>query len=113
MRRGISGSTLKLIAITAMLTDHIGAVVLERVLLYTEYGYGNRGPVCRHNQHADKQGKKHILVIRHRQLPRKERVLLYTEYGYGNRGLIILYYVMRLVIGRIAFPIFLSPRFPL
>lgn len=31
-RMGISGSTLKLIAIIAMLIDHIGAIVLERML---------------------------------------------------------------------------------
>ncbi len=59
-RRGISGSTLKIIAIIAMLIDHIGAVVVLGFL-----------------QHA----------------------------WYGKR-LVTLYYVMRLLIGRIAFPIF-------
>jgi len=33
-KRGISGSTLKLIAIVSMLIDHIGAVVLIRMVLY-------------------------------------------------------------------------------
>lgn len=32
-RRGISGSTLKIIAITTMLIDHIGAAILERLLI--------------------------------------------------------------------------------
>lgn len=59
-KRGISGSTLKIIAIIAMLTDHIGAVVVLGFLRHACYG----------------------------------------------RWLVILYYVMRLLIGRIAFPIF-------
>lgn len=32
-KRGISGSTLKLIAIIAMLIDHVGAVIVERMLV--------------------------------------------------------------------------------
>lgn len=32
-RRGISGSTLKLIAITTMFIDHIGAIVVERMMV--------------------------------------------------------------------------------
>lgn len=32
VKKGVSGSTLKIIAITAMLIDHIGAVILERIL---------------------------------------------------------------------------------
>ena len=59
-KRGISGSTLKMIAIIAMLTDHIGAVVV--------YGF--------------------------------------WRHAWDNRCLEIIYYVMRLLIGRIAFPIF-------
>lgn len=59
-KRGISGSTLKIIAIIAMLTDHIGAVV----------------------------------------------VLGFLQHAWYGRWLVILYYVMRLLIGRIAFPIF-------
>lgn len=59
-RRGISGSTLKIIAITAMLIDHIGAVV----------------------------------------------VLGFLQHAWYGKWLVNLYYVMRLLIGRIAFPIF-------
>lgn len=36
--RGISGSTLKLIALVTMLIDHIGAVVLWRMILTLSYG---------------------------------------------------------------------------
>lgn len=39
-KRGISGSTLKLIAIVTMLIDHIGAVVLIRMVLSGVYEYG-------------------------------------------------------------------------
>lgn len=59
-KRGISGSTLKIIAIISMLTDHIGAVV----------------------------------------------VLGFLQHAWYGQWLINLYYVMRLLIGRIAFPIF-------
>lgn len=34
MKKGITGSTLKMIAIVTMLIDHIGAVLIERNLLY-------------------------------------------------------------------------------
>ena len=59
-RRGISGSTLKIIAIIAMLIDHTGAVVVLGFFFFLWYG----------------------------------------------KWLVTLYYVMRLLIGRIAFPIF-------
>lgn len=36
-RRGISGSTLKLVAVAAMLTDHIAAVVLARQIMDSGY----------------------------------------------------------------------------
>ncbi len=61
MKKGISGSTLKLIAISAMLVDHIGAVLLVPYL---------------------------------------------TAPGNWTQELYDLYYVMRMIIGRIAFPIF-------
>ncbi len=38
---GISGSTLKIIAIVIMLIDHFGAAVLERGILYTQVGLSN------------------------------------------------------------------------
>ena len=66
-KRGITGSTLKLIALAAMLIDHIGAVILEPVIF---------------------EG---------------------TMTGGGLINISGLYYidlVMRLIIGRIAFPIY-------
>lgn len=66
-KKGISSSTLKLIAITAMLIDHIGAVVLEPVVMQS-------GTI---------------------------------NLASGNiPGLFIVDMFLRLVIGRIAFPIF-------
>ncbi len=38
-KRGIPGSTLKIIAITAMLIDHIGATILERIMMQNGYFY--------------------------------------------------------------------------
>ncbi len=35
-RKGISGSTLKLIAIITMFIDHTGAIVLERMLIFQQ-----------------------------------------------------------------------------
>ena len=61
VKKGISGSTLKIIAITAMLIDHIGAVILEPYL----------------------------------RLP-----------GHWTQDLYDLHYFMRMIVGRIAFPIF-------
>lgn len=37
-QRGISGSTIKMIAIISMLIDHIGAVVVQRMLYFPQYG---------------------------------------------------------------------------
>lgn len=76
MRRGISGSTLKLIAIFAMLIDHIGAAVLERML--AESGRLD-------------QGAGSLKTVQ----------TLLSE----NRILFTLYESFRL-IGRIAFPVF-------
>lgn len=35
--KGVSGSTLKIIAITAMLIDHIGAVIIERIMIANNF----------------------------------------------------------------------------
>ena len=76
-KRGLSGSTLKLIAITAMLIDHIGAVVLGRYL----YAAGFMDIAMGGDVNA--------------------MVSWLEQYG----GLYQTYSVMRM-IGRIAFPIF-------
>jgi hypothetical protein len=75
-KKGISGSTLKLIAIIVMLIDHIAAVVLEKVLI--ALGINNL------NQN-NMQSMQDFL----------------SQYGY----LLYLEYGMRL-IGRLGFPIF-------
>ncbi len=38
-KRGISGSTLKMIAMVAMLIDHVGAVILEPMLIQSGYSH--------------------------------------------------------------------------
>lgn len=76
-KRGLSGSTLKLIAITAMLIDHIGAVVLGRYLSAAGFMDIAMG------------GDMNAMVS------------WLEQYG----GLYQTYSIMRM-IGRIAFPIF-------
>lgn len=76
-KKGITGSTLKIIAVITMIIDHIGASVLE-------------------------------LTLRDRGL------LGFVARGLGgirslegvNRVLVISWWVMRMIIGRVAFPIF-------
>lgn len=88
-KKGISGSTLKLIAAATMLTDHIGAVILERFLanaglndvLNTAMSFVSKGQF-------DAAGA------------------IFTEWGAYYYWIAIIYLIMRLVIGRIAFPIF-------
>lgn len=75
-KKGITGSTLKLIAIVTMLIDHIGAVILERILV-------NNGLL------AFEGGEVSEMM----------------EFMAENGIILILYFVMRL-IGRVAFPIF-------
>lgn len=75
-RKGINGSTLKLIAIVAMFIDHVGAVILARLMIVN--GLGDL------------------------DASNETQVAAWLE---GNSGLYGAYTVMRM-IGRIAFPIF-------
>lgn len=77
-KRGISGSTLKLIAITAMLIDHIGAGILERLMVSSGY------------MEIMLSGDVNAII---------GWLSGHSLLFYGNM-------VMRLLIGRIAFPIF-------
>lgn len=76
-KKGISSSTLKILAVISMLTDHTGAVLLERILigrgLYTAEWAG-------------------------------EEVL--QQFYQDNLLLYAVWFVMRQIIGRLAFPIF-------
>lgn len=76
-KKGITGSTLKIIAIVSMLIDHTGAVLLERILI--QQGW-------------------------YSALWRGEDAL--AQFYQDNLGLYILFFVMRYIIGRWAFPIF-------
>ena len=74
---GISGSTLKLIAIFTMLTDHIGATVVELMM--------------------EQRG---ISLIAH------SGIGMILRLSGEERTLALIWWIMRMVIGRIAFPIF-------
>lgn len=74
---GISGSTLKMIAIGAMFIDHIGATILERLLLRSGYAIAQAFPGGMDRWMSDP----------------------------SNAILLIGYYTMRL-IGRFGFPVF-------
>lgn len=76
-KKGISGSTLKIIAITAMLIDHIGAVIFERVLT-------NQGLLNYNNMSMEEM----------------------FQFISANGILLFTYFIMRMVIGRLGFPIF-------
>ncbi|MDO5336225.1 MAG: TraX family protein [Eubacteriales bacterium] len=76
-KRGISGSTMKIIAIVTMLIDHIGAALLGRLLMQT--GYMN---VLQSGDAA-----------------------LIEQWAKGNAGLLGTFFIMRM-IGRLGFPIF-------
>lgn len=76
-KRGISGSTIKIIAIVAMLIDHIGATILERILV-------NRGLTNLNFTDMDN----------------------YMKFLAANGVLLFIYFIMRMLIGRIGFPIF-------
>lgn len=75
-QKGITGSTLKIIAVVTMIIDHIGASVLWMVL--KEKGI-----------HYAVSGLDMILSL-----------------AGSDRNLALLWWVMRIVAGRIAFPIF-------
>ena len=77
IRKGISGSTLKLIAVITMVIDHVGAVVLARLLMAS--GYKSAYYSSDINDLA--------------------------EWLIANENLYMIYSVTRF-IGRIAFPIF-------
>ncbi len=75
-KKGISGSTIKIIAIVAMLIDHIGAIILGKILI---------------NNRLNSLNPTNI-----------EEVLGFTA-QYGT--ILMIYTIMRM-IGRIGFPIF-------
>ena len=74
---GITGSTLKIIAIVAMFIDHIGATILERLLMRSGYAIAQAIPGGMDRWMSDA----------------------------SNAILIIGYYILRL-IGRFGFPVF-------
>lgn len=74
-RRGITGNTLKWIAVIAMIIDHTAAIILERILM--QNGAGNI---------VDAEAASMFLE--------QNAVLYYTNF------------VMRIIIGRLSFPIF-------
>ncbi len=76
-RKGISGSTLKIIAMVAMLIDHFGAVVLGRMLWRSGYAIAANSSAYE-----------------------------LMEWLNGNMSLYLTYTILRF-IGRIAFPIFI------
>lgn len=73
----IKGSTLKIIAVISMLIDHIGACILQQIMTYN-------GLIA-----TAASGIEAILTLEG-----------------TDKTLALLWWVMRLVIGRIAFPIF-------
>lgn len=77
-KKGISGSTLKMIAIVTMLIDHIGAAVLARLLMVNGLG------------ELDQTNADAIM-----------------QWLSANGALYWTYTIMRM-IGRVAFPIFAS-----
>lgn len=77
-KKGVSGSTLKIIAIVAMLMDHIGAMVLGRMLSQADM--------------LNIMSSTDVTVL----------LEWMKEYGV----LFYVYTVLRMVIGRVAFPIF-------
>jgi len=76
-KKGISGSTIKIIAVAAMLIDHVGAVVLVRMLMANGFG--------------EAIGSGEIVAV--------------TDWMMNNAALYLIYTVMRM-IGRLGFPIF-------
>lgn len=80
-KRGLSGSTLKIIAIISMLTDHTAAVLVgQKLVSLGIYSVGNISPAYLSE--------------------------LFTQNGFETGFWYVAYQLMRRVIGRIAFPIF-------
>lgn len=75
-KKGISGSTIKIIAIVAMLIDHIGAVIIERMI--------------------NQLGVNSLNTANLQEL---------MQFITKNGGILLIYFLMR-AIGRIGFPIF-------
>ncbi len=61
MKKGIPGSTLKIIAITTMFIDHIGAVIFERILTANGFYLINMNDAQSFSDFMDKNGTVFIL----------------------------------------------------
>lgn len=83
-KRGISGSTVKMIAIISMLIDHVGAAIIGRIIL-------NNNPDITGVKLVDEIGKLGMWITGH---PTS-----------AEQKLLCIYALMR-VIGRLGFPIF-------
>lgn len=76
VKKGIPGSTLKIIAIITMLIDHIGAVIFERILVANGMYQLN--------------------------IDNAESIMNFVQ----NNGIVVAVYIVLRLIGRLGFPIF-------